>query len=143
MKTEFMKLYEELNILNEAKQDTLNFKNWLISKGASENEADNYTKRFDKIKQFLKTPENDYYYWIKNMKPQDLYDVVNDTERVAEVKRTRKQEIAEGAKLVGKDIAEKAKKAKIGTVVFDRGGYIYHGRVKALADAARSAGLKF
>lgn len=49
----------------------------------------------------------------------------------------------EAAKAVGKDIAEKCKKLKIKTVVFDRGGYEYHGRVEALADAARDAGLEF
>jgi large subunit ribosomal protein L18 len=47
------------------------------------------------------------------------------------------------AKEVGKAIAERAQAKGIKEVVFDRGGYIYHGRVKALADAAREAGLKF
>ncbi len=47
------------------------------------------------------------------------------------------------AQAVGKAIAQKATKAGVGKVVFDRGGYIYHGRVKALADAAREAGLEF
>jgi large subunit ribosomal protein L18 len=49
----------------------------------------------------------------------------------------------EAAKLVGKSIAEKAKKAHIKTVVFDRSGYLYHGRVEALAEAARENGLEF
>lgn len=49
----------------------------------------------------------------------------------------------EQAKLVGKAIAEKGKEKGVETVVFDRGGYLYHGRVKALADAARTEGLKF
>jgi large subunit ribosomal protein L18 len=47
------------------------------------------------------------------------------------------------ATAIGKLIAERAKKAKVTDVVFDRGGYIFHGRVKALAEAAREGGLKF
>ena len=57
-------------------------------------------------------------------------DVTNGGNRVA-------------ASLIGKRIAEKAKAAGIETVAFDRSGYKYHGRVKALADAARQSGLKF
>ena len=49
----------------------------------------------------------------------------------------------EQAKLVGKEIAERAIEAGINTVVFDRNGYLYHGRVKSLAEAAREGGLKF
>ena len=48
-----------------------------------------------------------------------------------------------GAKEIGRRVAERAKEKGITQVVFDRGGYIYHGRVKALADAAREAGLEF
>ncbi len=49
----------------------------------------------------------------------------------------------EQAKIVGEEIAKRAKKAKIKEVVFDRGGYVYTGRVAALAEGARDAGLKF
>ena len=49
----------------------------------------------------------------------------------------------EQAKLVGKKIAESASKAGVTNVIFDRNGYLYHGRIKALADSAREAGLKF
>jgi large subunit ribosomal protein L18 len=47
------------------------------------------------------------------------------------------------AKEIGKQVAERAKEKGIKKVVFDRGGYLYHGRIKALADAAREAGLEF
>jgi len=49
----------------------------------------------------------------------------------------------EAASSVGKKIAERAKAAGVTQVMFDRGGYIYHGRIKALADAARAGGLEF
>ncbi len=54
-----------------------------------------------------------------------------------------KKTMTEQAKFVGEDIAKKAIEKKIKTVVFDRGGYLYSGRIKVLADAAREAGLKF
>ena len=50
---------------------------------------------------------------------------------------------AAAAAAVGRSIAEKAKAAGVTTAIFDRGGFLYHGRVKALADAAREAGLEF
>ena len=49
----------------------------------------------------------------------------------------------EASKVIGQLIAERAKKAGVSKVVFDRGGFLYHGRVKALADSAREAGLEF
>ncbi len=60
--------------------------------------------------------------------------------KVSEIKRTSKVSLAFD---LGKLIAEKALKQKIKKVVFDRGGYLYHGRVKAIADGAREGGLKF
>jgi len=55
----------------------------------------------------------------------------------------KKASTVEAASFIGKTVAERALKSGIKEVVFDRGGYIYHGRVKALAEAAREAGLKF
>lgn len=49
----------------------------------------------------------------------------------------------DAAAAVGRLVAEKAKAAEVGSVVFDRGGYLYHGRIAALADGAREAGLEF
>src|SRR2546421_13049472 len=59
-----------------------------------------------------------------------------------QVKTFKGNKTAQAAE-VGKLLARSAKEAGLGTVVFDRGGYLYHGRVKALADAAREGGLKF
>jgi large subunit ribosomal protein L18 len=66
----------------------------------------------------------------------------SSTEKAAAVKKGAGGNVA-AAKEIGKRVAERAKENGISKVVFDRGGYIYHGRVKALADAAREAGLEF
>ena len=60
-----------------------------------------------------------------------------------QLKKSFKGSKTEQAAEVGKLLADNAKQADLETVVFDRGGYLYHGRVKALADAAREGGLKF
>ena len=72
--------------------------------------------------------------------------VVSASTLQAEVKQSLKNGKTgniEAAKIVGKVIAQKAKKAKIEVVAFDRSGFMFHGRVKALAQAARDNGLKF
>jgi len=75
-----------------------------------------------------------------------LIDDVNGVTLLAA--SSREKEIGKGtnvevANAVGKLVAEKALKAGIENVTFDRGGYLYHGRIKSLADGARTAGLKF
>jgi large subunit ribosomal protein L18 len=61
-------------------------------------------------------------------------------DKIGDAKKKGKTEVS---KLVGKAIAEKAKEMKIERVVFDRNGFIFHGRIKAVADGAREGGLKF
>ena len=63
-----------------------------------------------------------------------------DKELIAQVAELTK---TDAAKLVGKTVGERAKNNGINAVVFDRGGYLYHGRVKLLADGARESGLEF
>lgn len=77
-----------------------------------------------------------------------IIDDKNGTTLVAASSRDKELSKAKGTKieiasLVGKTVAEKAKKAGIEAVAFDRGGNLYHGRVKSLAEGAREAGLKF
>jgi large subunit ribosomal protein L18 len=83
-----------------------------------------------------------------------IYAQVIDDDRgvtlasASSIEKTMRESAKSGANLnaaksVGKLIAERAKEKGITDVIFDRGGYLYHGRVKALADAAREAGLKF
>jgi len=73
-----------------------------------------------------------------------LVDDVNGVTIASVSSRDIKAETkSEAATVVGKTIAEKALKAGVETIAFDRNGYLYHGRVKVLAEAAREAGLKF
>lgn len=85
----------------------------------------------------------------KNISAQIIDDVRGVTVASASTleadfrKKTKNCADTEAATKIGKLLASRAIKAGVETVVFDRGGYIFHGRVKALADAAREGGLKF
>ncbi|MFT5753528.1 MAG: large subunit ribosomal protein L18 [Flavobacterium sp.] len=75
-----------------------------------------------------------------------IIDDVNGVTLVSASSREKgvtKETNIETANAVGKLVAEKALKAGVSTITFDRGGYLYHGRVKSLAEGAREAGLKF
>lgn len=105
-------------------------------------------KRHRKIRQNLSGTETAPRLCVFRSNSAIYAQIIDDTKGITLVSSSSlelkiKNNNLEAAAAVGKDIAEKAKKAKIKTVVFDRGGYIYHGRVKALADAARENGLEF
>ena len=98
-----------------------------------------------KISGTAEAPRLCVYRSNKNIEAQIIDDVKGAT-LVASSSMSLKLENGsniDAAKLVGEDIAKKALAKKIKKVVFDRSGYIYHGRVKALAEAAREAGLEF
>jgi len=96
-----------------------------------------------------KTPRLNVFRSLKHIYAQVVDDSTGHTlvaasTRDAEVRKTLKSGgNVSAAKVVGQVVAQRAIAAGIPGVVFDRGGYAYHGRVKALADAARAAGLKF
>lgn len=79
---------------------------------------------------------------IDDVAGKTLLSVSSVSKDVAEKLKNEKGKISK-SKIIGKIIAEKAKNEKITNVVFDRNGYLYHGRVKAFADGAREGGLKF
>lgn len=79
----------------------------------------------------------------KQIYVQIIDDVNGTTLAAASSKDLKGGSKSDLSKMVGKAIAEKASSKGISSVVFDRGGFLFHGRIKALADAAREAGLKF
>ncbi len=98
-----------------------------------------------KVKGTTERPRLAVHFSNKNVYVQVIDDVKSVTLANAS---THDEGVGPGATVasavaIGKLIAERAKAAKVSNVVFDRGGHIYHGKVKALADAAREAGLQF
>ena len=79
---------------------------------------------------------------IDDTKNSVIVGLMNKSSNVKSVVKDAKTK-TEAAKLIGKILAEEAKKKKVKKVIFDRNGYIYQGRVKALADGAREGGLEF
>ncbi len=114
----------------------------------------NATRRFvherirKKVKGTAERPRLNVYRSVNHIYVQLIDDLAGKTLIAASSAVGKKGERKAGgnlaaAKEIGKAIAEKAKAKGISKVVFDRGGYLYHGRVKALADAAREGGLQF
>ena len=113
-----------------------------------------YEKRKARVRTALKAAANgkmrlSVFRSSKNIYAQIIDDVKGATvasastlDKEVRANITKTSDI-EAAKYVGKVVAERAVKNGVSEVVFDRGGYAYHGRVKALADSAREAGLKF
>ena len=113
-----------------------------------------YEKRKARVRTALKAAANgkmrlSVFRSSKNIYAQIIDDIKGATiasastlDKEVRANITKSSDI-EAAKYVGKVVAERAVKNGVSEVVFDRGGYVYHGRVKALADSAREAGLKF
>ena len=120
---------------------------------AKESRNTRRVKRHERVRKNLYgTPERPrlcVYRSLKNISAQVIDDVNGRTLVAASsLDKELKAQLAYGgnkdaAKVVGEAVAKKALAAGIETVCFDRGGYLYHGRVKELADGAREAGLKF
>lgn len=103
----------------------------------------------NKIQGTSSRPRLNVYRSSKHIYAQVIDDLTGTTLVAASTKdkelrdEASKLNKSDAAKLVGKAVGERAKAKGIDTVVFDRGGYLYHGRVKLLADGARESGLEF
>ncbi len=96
-----------------------------------------------KVSGTAKKPRMSVYRSMTRITVQLIDDASGKTLLQASTKEAKAKPNADGAKKLGELIAKKAKEKKISEIVFDRNAYAYHGRVKALADAAREGGLKF
>ncbi|MBI1812182.1 50S ribosomal protein L18 [Candidatus Peregrinibacteria bacterium] len=88
-------------------------------------------------------PRLSVYRSLTGMTVQLIDDNAGRTLLAASTREAKAKLTKEGAKKLGALVAKKAKEAKIPSIVFDRNGYKYHGRIQALADAAREGGLQF
>ena len=107
-----------------------------------------HTRVRKRVEGTLARPRLNVYRSLNHIYAQVIDDIKGHTLAAASsleagLKADRNGGNVEGAQQVGRLIAERAKAAGVERVVFDRGGYLYHGRVKALADAAREGGLEF
>jgi len=96
-----------------------------------------------RIRGTAERPRMSVYRSLRNLSVQLIDDDAGKTIAAASLKDVKSKLNTDGAEKLGKEIAKLAKSKKIGKVVFDRSGYKYHGRIKALADAAREGGLVF
>jgi len=107
----------------------------------------NYLRRKNRTRASLAgnkaLPRLSVYRSLRHISAQIIDDLTGRTLAAATDSIDGKGTKTEKARLIGKEIAEKAVKAKITAVRFDRGAHKYHGRIAALADAARESGLKF
>lgn len=113
------------------------------SKQKTQTRVRRHAKVRSKISGTAERPRLSVFRSNKSIYAQLINDVTGETLASASDVKESKGSNTERAIAVGKKIAEEAKTKKITTVVFDRGGYSYAGRIKVLANAAREAGLKF
>jgi len=117
-----------------------------ISKHTAKKESNRLKKKMrirKRVEGSAERPRLSLFRSTRNYYAQLIDDTSGKTIAAVSTFGTDKCSNKEAAVALGKEIADKAKKINITQVVFDRNGYLYHGRVKAFADAAREAGLKF